>query len=128
VLTLRMFPDPAIDRARRHTLARLGAEQRLTSLNLIRRPKLNQPILDRVANRLPPLSRSLISATNRFDDRNLSRIGRAQGCCQVGSWTSLYLARSKVRCLTATPPACAPTPMALGLNHQMSHFRPCEVY
>ena len=25
----------------------------------------------------------------QFDDRDLSRIGRAQGCCQVVSWTSL---------------------------------------
>lgn len=25
----------------------------------------------------------------RFDDRELSRFGRAQGCCQVGCWTSL---------------------------------------
>jgi len=32
------------------------------------------------------------------------------------SRSMLYLARSRLRCLTATPPACAPTPMAMGLN------------
>ncbi len=32
------------------------------------------------------------------------------------------LARSLVRRLTATPPACVPTPLALGLNDQTYRF------
>ena len=32
-----------------------------------------------------------------------------------------------VSCLTATPPACVPTPIALRLNHKTSHQWPCEV-
>jgi hypothetical protein len=40
----------------------------------------------------------------------------------------LFLARARMRRLSATPMACAPTPMALGLNNQIAHSWPCEVY
>jgi hypothetical protein len=39
----------------------------------------------------------------------------------------LFLARARMRRLTAMPTACAPTPMALGLNNQIAHSWPCEV-
>ena len=60
----------------------------------------------------------------------LSAIGACSSPAAVLCGVGLELlseAQVGIECLTATPSACAPTPMALGLNSQTSYLSPREV-
>src|SRR6185295_9950666 len=71
----------------------------------------------------PPCSSSAASTSSRTGSTRKPVRQRQRRPRDTFPMTELYFARPQVRCLTATPTACAPTPLALGLNNQTSQLR-----